>query len=111
MASSKGDRHVLADDGRALQYPPVGRLEPIDPRAEKRLDRRRNLERLRRARHAVGAALAREGARLDEVADAFFKKEGIAVRALDEPGAELRHARAVTQEALQKLSGHPVRQG
>src|SRR5260370_14944820 len=108
--SEQGHRQVFADDGRALQHAPVRRLEPIDARAEKGLDRGRDLERLRRARHAVGAALAREAARFDEVTDAFFQEERIPVGALDEPGAELRHARVVSQEALQELSGHPLRQ-
>src|SRR6266545_3307397 len=44
------------------------------------------------------------------MADTLFQKEGIALRALDELRAELRHVRAVPQEAPQELLGHPLLQ-
>jgi hypothetical protein len=62
----EGHRHVLADHGSGLEQALQLRAQPIDARRQDGLDRRRHLDRRRRASEAVRARLPGEGAHLDE---------------------------------------------
>src|SRR5260370_2928698 len=110
-ALEQAERHVLADDRGRLQEPLILEREPVDPRGQDRLRRRRYLKGLRRLGQTIGSALAHQGLRLDEGADALLEKEGVPSSPLDQQALEGRQSGIVAQQALEQLVGALGRQG
>ena len=85
MMPQQGDRHVLADDGGRLEQALLLGRQAIDAGGQEGLHGGRHLEvSAAGTGESVGAALADQGARLHERADALLEEERIALGPLDQ---------------------------
>ena len=96
------ERHVLADDGRRLQESPVLGVEPIDARAQHRLDRGRDVEGGHRVRESIPAALALQRVRVHQRPHRLLEEERT-----PPPGEQLLErgeAGILAQERIEELA-------
>src|SRR5713226_8510438 len=98
-------QHVLPDDGRGLEEPLVLGRQSVDARRKDRLGGRRDLKRLERFHEAGRAAVAREGAGLDERSNALLQEEWIALGSIDQEALERQELVAHAEQGLEKLFG------
>ncbi len=98
-------RHLVANDGRALEHPLVVRREPIDPRREHGLHAGRHFHRRHEPDEPVIAGRAMKRAGLDERADALLEKERVAGRALAQHRGERSQRGIAAEQRLQEGAG------
>ena len=84
------ERDIDADDRRHLQQVRLRGRQPIDPRGQHRLHRRRDLKRPGALRRVIVPALAPQDPGLDQRPHALLQEEGVAVGPLDQQARERR---------------------
>src|SRR5205814_3562800 len=98
---------LLADDRRALDDRLLLGIEPIEPRSEQRVDRRRDRQ-LANLTRDPPAVLEHERAVVHQPADALFQQQRVAVRGLLDVRAhlrvELRRTEQVAEQGLDVLA-------
>jgi hypothetical protein len=72
-----GKGHIRADDRGRLEEALLFGREPVYPRGQDRLDRRRDLNARERSGEAIGAALPGQHLRLDQRAHALLQEERV----------------------------------
>ena len=97
--------HVLADHRGGLQEPLLLRRQPVDPRRQDRLHRRRHLQRLHRPRQPVRSALPRQRPRLHQGPHRLLQEERVAplhqhLRQRRQPGVRAEERRQQLRRAL-----------
>jgi hypothetical protein len=97
--------HLLTDHGGKLQRRLLSRAEPVDARGDDRGNARRNFDLVRPPSQAVGAARAREHARVHEATHALLEEQRIAVARLEQALPELREIGRVAKQAQEQRLG------
>ena len=104
------ERDIVADDRRRLQQVPLLGRQPIDPRRQHRLHRRRDLQRRGVLRHVILPAPASQDPGLDQCPHALLQEEGVALGPLDQQARERGQARVIAEQDVQQLVGTGRRQ-
>ena len=104
------ERHILPDDGGSLKQPLVLGWQPVDPRRQDRLRRRRDLPRLRRPRHPIGPPIPNEHLGLHQRLHALLEEEGVALGPLDQRALEGLERPVLAQQGGEQLFGGLGRQ-